>query len=210
MAQQLNLYAAHFRRPAHLLSARNALGGWALLMAIGLLIGGFLTWRTTAEAMDTQEQQAFAQHRERVKALEEQVAAQRKEVDVEAAKLREVEQAMARVKATLQGGSAGEASVSYSAYFQAFAKRSHGALWLTGFTISADGQSIELKGRMLDASALPDYLSRLNAEPVFKGRQFAQLQLNAVATEGTELSDPKVTEFVLRSAALPDTKGPAR
>lgn len=209
MAQQLNLYGASFRRPQHLLSASNALRGWGVLVALGLLTGGFLAWRTSVGSVDAHEQQMFAQHRAKVMALQEQVAAQRKEVDVEAAKLREVEQALARVKATLQGGAEGAVAVSYSAYFDALAKQSHGALWLTGFAVSADGQSIELKGRMLDASALPDYLTRLNAEPVFKGRQFAQLQVTSLASEGTESTAAKVTEFVLRSGAQ-DSKEPAR
>jgi hypothetical protein len=209
MAQQLNLYGARFRRPKILISASNGLRGLALVITICLLIGGFLTWRTSVELVDTKEQQMFVQHRARLMALKEQVAAQRQEVDVEAAKLREVEQALARVKATLQGGAAGETTVSYAAYFEALAKQSHGALWLTGFAVSPDGQSIELKGRMLDASALPDYLSRLNAEPVFKGRQFAQLQVTSLLAEGAE-TGPKVTEFVLRSASTQDSKEPAR
>lgn len=209
MAQQLNLYGASFRRPKHVLSASNALRGLAIMTVVCLLVGGFLTWRTSVGLVDTKEQQVFAQHRAKVLALQEQVAAQRQEVEVEAAKLREVEQALARVKATLQGGAAGDTAVSYAAYFEALAKQSHGSLWLTGFAVSPDGQSIELKGRMLDASALPDYLSRLNAEPVFKGRQFAQLQLTSLATEGVE-AGPKVTEFVLRSASTQDSKEPAR
>jgi Tfp pilus assembly protein PilN len=210
MAQQLNLYGASFRRPQNVLSASNGLRGLAVFIALGLLVGGFLTWRTSVGGVDNKEQQVFAQHRAKVMALKEQVAAQRQEVDVEAAKLREVEQALARVKATLQGGAAGAQSVSYAAYFEALAKQSHGALWLTGFVVSPDGQSIELKGRMLDASALPDYLTRLNAEPVFKGRQFAQLQLTSMAAEGGESTGPKVTEFVLRTASAQDNKEPAR
>lgn len=209
MAQQLNLYGASFRRPHHLLSATNALRGLAVLLALSLLVGGLLAWRTSVGSVDVYEQQMFAQHRVKVMALQEQVAAQRNEVDVEAAKLRDVQQALARVKATLQGGVEGAAEQSYSAYFDALAKQAHGALWLTGFAVSADGQSIELKGRMLDASALPDYLSRLNAEPVFKGRQFAQLQVTSLAPEGAESAGPRVTEFVLRTAAQ-DGKEPTR
>jgi hypothetical protein len=45
------------------------------------------------------------------------------------------------------------------------------------------------------AQALPAYLRRLNAEPRFRGRSFAQLQLKA-ATEG----GVPVTEFTLRSS----------
>lgn len=209
MAQQINLYGPSFRRPKNALSASNALRGLALVVTIGLLIGGFLTWRTSVGLVDTKEQQVFAQHRAKAMALKEQVAAQRQAVELEASKLREVEQALARVKATLKGGAAGDTAVSYAAYFEALAKQSHGSLWLTGFVVSPDGQSIELKGRMLDASALPDYLTRLNAEPVFKGRQFAQLQLNSMAVEGAE-AGPKVTEFVLRTASAQDSKEPAR
>jgi hypothetical protein len=52
---------------------------------------------------------------------------------------------------------------------------------------------------MLDASVLPDYLRRLNAEARFKGRSFAQLEIRSVPAPG-EAPSP-YPEFVLRSTA---------
>jgi hypothetical protein len=74
-------------------------------------------------------------------------------------------------------------------------------MWITGFSVSPDGQSLELRGRALDAAAVPDYLAHLNAEPVFRGRQFGQLSLSAVLPEGAAEGAAPITEFTLRSGA---------
>ncbi|OYU72850.1 MAG: hypothetical protein CFE45_38945, partial [Burkholderiales bacterium PBB5] len=59
--------------------------------------------------------------------------------------------------------------------------------------------------RMTDASVLTDYLRKLNAEPRFKGRPFAQLTLRGTDNNGAALP---YTEFALRSTpAGPATVG---
>ena len=79
----------------------------------------------------------------------------------------------------------------------ALARQASGQVWLTGLAVSDDGQAIDLEGRMTDSSALADYLRRLNDEPRFKGRPFAQLTLKAAGNGGERLP---YTEFSLRSA----------
>ena len=49
---------------------------------------------------------------------------------------------------------------------------------------------------MADPRLLPDYLRRLNAEPLFKGREFSQLSVKAV--EASPTSAGGYTEFALR------------
>ena len=78
----------------------------------------------------------------------------------------------------------------------ALARQASGQLWITGLGVSDDGAAIDLEGRMTDSSVLTDYLRRLNAEPRFNGRPFAQLTLRGVDSNGAALP---YTEFALRS-----------
>jgi hypothetical protein len=57
------------------------------------------------------------------------------------------------------------------------------------------------KRRMADAAELPAYLHRLNAEPLFQGRPFAQLQIRTQADSG----DAAYSDFALRSTPDPAT-----
>jgi hypothetical protein len=74
-------------------------------------------------------------------------------------------------------------------------------VWITGLAVSDDGSAIDLEGRMTDSSMLADYLRRLNDEPRFKGRPFAQLTLKSAGGNGERLP---YTEFVLRSTPAVD------
>jgi hypothetical protein len=65
--------------------------------------------------------------------------------------------------------------------------------------VSEDGSAVDLDGRMTDTAQFTDYLRRLNAEPRFKGRPFAQLNLKATDASGAALP---YTEFSLRSSAV--------
>jgi hypothetical protein len=128
------------------------------------------------------------------------------------------------VRGAIENGTAGRAQ-GYSAYLLALARqaRSDGAqaLWITGFSVAADGSALDLKGRMTDPRLLPDYLHRLNEEPLFRGHAFAQLSLQAVPAAGDIPLSPVVagaddarvssgvSEFTLRAqAGAPGTASP--
>ena len=68
----------------------------------------------------------------------------------------------------------------------------------TSFLLTKAGiiAAIDLEGRMTDSSVLTDYLRRLNDEPRFRGRPFAQLTLKSAGSNGERLP---WTEFALRS-----------
>lgn len=135
-------------------------------------------------------------------------SAQRSIPAAELARLRAVESAQERVRAALDSGLVGD-TLGYSRYLLALSRQMRGKLWLTDFSVAPDGRSLELGGRMTDPRELPDYLSRLNAEPLFKGREFAQLSLKAMvpgnATDSARRAEnigPDYAEFVLRSAPI--------
>lgn len=123
----------------------------------------------------------------------------------ELARLRAVESGQERVRAALNSGQVGSTQ-GYSPYLLALSRQMQGKLWLTDFSVAPDGRSLELGGRMTDPRELPEYLKRLNAEPLFRGREFAQLSLKAMvpgsATDGARSAEnigPDYAEFVLRS-----------
>lgn len=106
-------------------------------------------------------------------------------------------------------GSAGVAEV-----MRGFARQRMEGVWLTGFSVGPAG--FDIHGRLLDPSLLPTYIRRLNAEPAFRGRSFAALDMQGVqpaaaAAAGSapvqkvsavEPPPVRVTEFFLR-ASLP-------
>lgn len=51
-------------------------------------------------------------------------------------------------------------------------------VWLTGFNVGPEG--FDLSGRLLDPGLLPTYIRKLNAEPAFRGRHFAALDMLGV------------------------------
>jgi hypothetical protein len=193
MAQQLNLFDARFA-PAQLrFSARH--GG---LILAAVLVGAWglaqgLHWaggRAQAEAATIQAGMAPLRTQ-----LGSDAAGRDGGAADELARLRAAEATQRRVRAALEAGAAG-AREGHADVLLALARQASGRLWITGLGVSDDGGAIDLEGRMTDSSVLTDYLRRLNDEPRFKGRPFAQLTLRAVDNSGGALP---YTEFALRS-----------
>ena len=122
----------------------------------------------------------------------------------EFARLGAAEEEEQRIRAALDAGQAG-VSQGYANYLLALSRQAQEGLWLTRFAIAPDSRSLELGGRMTDPRQLSNYLRRLKAEPLFNGRQFAQLSLKSI-----ELKEgARVSEFSLRSAfsaSVPEAK----
>lgn len=196
--QQVNLYRGAFRPQRSGVGLSTALWVWGATVLLLLMSSLALVWVDRRQPV-TQDDAQRASQAAQIQALKAELEQRRRGVDAELARVRAVEMAMARVQASVRGAAEGSPAPAYSAYFEALANQAHGALWITGFSVSPDGQALELRGRALDAAAVPDYLARLNAEPVFRGRQFAQLSLTSVSPDGAAESGPQLTEFVLRS-----------
>jgi hypothetical protein len=66
---------------------------------------------------------------------------------------------------------------------RAFARQTLSGVWLTGFSIGADGGEMTISGRALNPDLVPSYIARLNKEPLLQGRKFAQFAVKQTAGE---------------------------
>lgn len=207
MAQQLNLYDPRFAPQPQRYAAHQGLVGMLLVLGVCSVVGAGL--RIAASQQVAQAQQ----HEGALGPLRQQLVAQGAKPapgaggDAELSQLRLHQAGQQRILSALQAGVAGVRE-GPSEFLVALARQANGAVWITGFSVSEDGNALELDGRMLDAAALPDYLRRLNAEPRFRGRPFAQLNLKATqAADGLGAqavpvaggAGPATTDFALRS-----------
>lgn len=193
MTQQINLYHDGLRAQRERWRAQHGLWAVGATLLAGWLLASALdaaSARRSAEALRVE--QAVLAAREQIKTTSDAVAAPAAEAEL--ARLRALDAGQRRVQATLQSQVAGRAE-GYTPYLLALSRQAHPSLWITGFGVSADGNALEIDGRMTDVSVLPDYLRRLTAEPQFKGRSFAQLKLKAADAQG----GGSFTEFALRS-----------
>ena len=220
MTQQINLYDPRLRPRRELATARNlGLGAVTLLVlltALALSLSGEAARTTAAHKALQSEVQA---EQERVQVLTKANTERRvsPELAAEMANTRALLATREEVMAVLDSGRLGNSS-SFSETMYGFARLATSDVWLTGFSVSAGGENIEIRGRMLDPAKLPAYVQRLSKEPVFHGRRFAALDMRSVEPEvPTPESAPaagsvipvasaqppslqRFVEFVLRSA----------
>ena len=209
MPQQINLLDdSLLRRP-------ELLGSTAGLIALVATLVASATLTLGLHAMSAQTLELGRATEQQLSALQARVvavgSAPSSRPAAELARLRSIESGQRRTRAALDSGQAG-GTQGYSGYLLALSRQSQGRLWITGFSVAPDGRSLELDGRMTDPRQLPDYLRRLNGEPLFKGREFAQLSLKTIepgaTTDGAPNSGPAYTEFALR--AVPRSSGSHR
>lgn len=198
--QHLNLLDASLLPPKARYTAGQGLIGLGVI-ALGVIVAGLaMRW---AGSEQTRQATALQQG---LPALQAQLAAPlplQATADAQGRQLnalRQEEAALQQLQQALDGGGVGRTE-GYADYLLALSRQSAkggNALWITGFKVLPDGQ-LELQGRMNDARALPDYLRRLNEEPLFRGRSFAQLNVKAgdsysefllLASAGTEGAKP--------------------
>jgi hypothetical protein len=115
----------------------------------------------------------------------------------ELANLRKMEERQRQMRDAL-ASAMNTASPNYSEYLQALARQTQPSLWITGLMLRDEGKDLELTGRMLDQTALPVYLARLQEEERFRGRRFAQVSIQTLSV-GEAAAQTTVSEFNLRS-----------
>lgn len=179
MSQQINLLNPAFRKTRDWLSAAPLASFTAALVAI-IAIAAF-----AAEVSADGRERAALEQEAKLKTIREKlvtVAKEASERKPNAQLLADLATAQAQLKARdevlayLANGSIGSTS-GFAEYLRGFATQVPKGLWLTGFTIGAGGSDMEIRGRMLNAEALPEYIHRLNAEKAFQGRSFAALTI---------------------------------
>ena len=180
MSAQINLYHPRFLKQRDLLSLGNvalaAVVTWAVLAAAG----GW-AWRSAAtrqEAATVAEAQ-LTSAKDQVEA-ETRAAAARKPNPQMIGEMENAEGLLRRrveIAGLLESGAVGSTG-GFADYLRGFARQASEGLWLTGFKIGSGGNDMEIRGSMLNPTALPDYIRRLGAEKVFQGRNFAALTMN--------------------------------
>jgi len=64
---------------------------------------------------------------------------------------------------------------SYAALMRAFAKQNIDGLWLTGFSVDSQTDTLNIQGRALRGDLVPQYINGLSNEPALKGKLFSSL-----------------------------------
>lgn len=204
MARQINLYDPALERRRDWLGLSYVAGAAALLLVVVAALG-FAARQDLAELNAASEGGAA-----QLKALREQLAvhgqalANRKpdaRLEQEVAAKRMLLAARGEVLGTLRQ-SIGAESRSFAEYLRGFARQTVAGLWLTGISLDAASGALEISGRTVDPSLLPEYIRRLDREPAFQGQSFAALKLAAGKTERAAAAAapaprPPYHEFVL-------------
>lgn len=187
MTQQINLVNPALRKKREWVTARNIVMACAMAVAVLLLLL-VLIERQADQLMNEARaaEDALQSEQARLAAFKQQLAALQPDARL-AQELAQAEQMLAQRKeivATLKGGAIGKTE-GFSEYMRAFARQSVNGLWLTGFSISAGGNELEINGRTLSPESVPSYIRRLNGEKVVSGRSFAALDMRSVAEDPT-------------------------
>lgn len=198
MSRQINLYDPSLRRQRHWLTMAHL--AFALAVIAALLLGWGAWARIDADRMATQ----FA-------ALDARTQAAREESVALAGRLAgrkpdaKLERDLAAAKELLDirqgildklGEGAAPAVGNHAEHLRGLARQSLDGLWLTGFSVGADGWRMEIRGRTLDPALLPQYIRRLNAEAAFRGHRFAKVSLSTPAA-APGMAAPAFHEFAL-------------
>lgn len=222
MSQQINLYDPALLRQRDWLSLTNVVA--ALFLSLAAVAGLGLMGASKAATARSK----LGELSPRVNAARDALAAASREaagrvpdpaLERQIERLRRQLAMRAEVSTILRKGMGPEAT-SFAEYLRALARQSGGGLWLTGFSVRADGSGMEIRGRMLEASALPDYIHRLGGEKAFQGQSFAILRVQSAAASASAPASAPVaafTEFSLVPqpeavplSAAPPSEGPRR
>ncbi len=185
MSQQINLYEARLRPRHELPTARNlGMATIALLIVLTAFVAGtYFDAERKSETVAVYEKQ-LAEGQERLAGLSKRAEQDRlsPQISADIAVARSMLNARKEVVGVLDSGKFGNTS-GFSAMMSGFARQTQNDLWLTGFSFSAGGEEIEIRGRLLDPGRLPAYVQALSREPVFQGRRFAALEMRSAEAE---------------------------
>lgn len=207
MTQQINLYEARLR-PRHEWATSRHVGvatGAVLVLMVSFALGARVTAERQLEAASALQQQ-LVDSQGKLSALNK--AAGQNSISPSIAADLDIARAMLAARkeviTVLESGKLGNTS-GFSSLLTGFARQAQNGLWLTGIAISAGGDEIEIRGRLLDSARLPAYVQLLSQEPVFRGRRFAALEVrNAVADEqGGVVAAGRPTDADLASVVKP-------
>lgn len=190
MSAQINLYHSRFRKVEDWLNLGNLL---LATVVVTLLLGGWAVYAHHQAALQQSEAAAVSSELEALKATVEE-ATRKSTQPADPRLLAEVSHAEAVLKhrgeivRLLESGAVGN-SGGFSEFFRGFARQTPPGLWLTGFTLGAGGNDMEIRGSCYDEKIVPDYIRRLGGEKIFQGRQFSALSLHRDAVAENRATD---------------------
>ncbi|MDH4325382.1 MAG: hypothetical protein OEW90_14690 [Betaproteobacteria bacterium] len=187
MSQQINLFNPLFMRKKKYFSARTMLQSLGLI-ALGMLaIYAYALW----QASDLRQLAAsysgqLAAQRAQFVSLSGQ--GRSKLLEAEAARLEGDLRVRRGVLDVMQGGAGLGNTSGFSRFFAAFARHPMRGVWLTGFSVGDNGNVLNVRGRVLHADLVPEYLKLLNKDDVMRGRLVTELKLVARDESGVRRS----------------------
>lgn len=177
--QNLNLYQVERRRAGGPLQMQ-LLAGLCLLLVLCLLHAAWQGWQLHRVGQQLAQAELAAQEQEtRLAAMKAGFVEPRLDESLPAelaareADNRQLQRLLAYLQAlgSQQGG-------GFIAPLTALAEHHpQGGLWLNGIHLGEGGTQLRLQGRSQGQELLPRYLDALGRSPVFKGREFARLDV---------------------------------
>ena len=208
MSQQINLFNPVFRQQKKYFSSVTMLQALAVIClgCVVLAADAAMRWRSlqaqaaTTDAMLIAKETQLTQFKTRYppRARNAALAVHIVQAEQEVAMLQ-------RASTTLATGGFGDVN-GYSRYFHALARQRIEGLWLTEVTVADGGTRIGVQGNVLQASMVPQYMTRLAGEPAMRGKAFESLQIGqagapeaGVAAGGSTASALSYLQFSLQS-----------
>lgn len=176
MSQEINLLNPALRPKRDWLSFRNvALAAGVAVLATAISIAFAHYQLAVRESELAAVGVRLAQSRQAMQSMQGTLAGRKSDTSLtqEVERLENSLRQRREVLKLAQGLAAESGSVAE--VMRGLARQRLEGLWLVGFGIGPDG--FDLNGRTLDPSLLPVYIRRLNAEPAFRGRRFAALDM---------------------------------
>jgi len=190
MTRQINLYNPDLRLVREFFCGRTLLIGAVAVFALSVVAYSLFAYQATVRGNEVRELDLrLKKVRDESAAISAELAARGKSAELER-RLQQVEAAAAareQVAASLAQGAGGPDS-GFSEFMRAFARQTLSGVWLTGFSIAADGGEMTISGRALNPDLVPAYIARLNREPLLQGRRFAQFAVRQPAGEAVPVA----------------------
>lgn len=213
MTQQINLLNLELRKKRDLLTAKP------LAIAVGLVLVLLMTVSTLVGQQAAALQSEADKRAAELKASQDRLLEMGKSMsdlkpNPELLDELSNSRAMLNLREEVIGALEGKdlhGNQGFAEFLRGFARQVPNGLWLSGFNLHTAGEEMEIRGNMLNSTALPEYIRRLNSEKAFQGRSFSSLVIQrpgvggdgkpAGAAPGAEAASapPAFVEFVLRS-----------
>lgn len=194
MSQQINLFNPVFLKQKKHFSAVTMLQALLLIVLGSMLFYGYAMYQVKLLAKQTAEMNVrYEAEQKRLVNYINEFSPQRaqKLLNDELQMVEAQASQQESLLATLRSGAIGNTE-GYSEYMRAFSRQAVKGLWLTGFNISGDGAQMNLRGAVVNPHLLPEYIQRMNREPVMRGKTFTALQMKLPA----EANDQPMTGYV--------------